>query len=281
MVCAMSHQTETVSEQTARPDSEPVRQLVTVDDAHILASLRQQFTDQTGQFQLPTQEAVRLAVETLTGSCGTTRARRLRNKLDPQTGDIAPRPPKPASQSVHRRQTRPAPTPIGPDHKEPEQPTPTTSPNRVEDSPRTGRWNVRAIAAGLGVGGVAVVAGLVSYHHQRHLAGLHGQTDMLAAVWPLSVDGLVLATAVQIATDRARGLSPRIWSVIGFWLGVAVSIICNALAAAPDLISRAISAWPALAVFLAIEALTTRPNSLGSKGGNDEGSQRKEEAPVS
>jgi hypothetical protein len=123
--------------------------------------------------------------------------------------------------------------------------------------PTSGR--LRRVAAGTGVLAVAVVAAMISYTHQKQLASTHGQTGILADVWPLGVDGLILGCGIMVATDRLRGYQPRPWALAGFWLGVVVSIICNALAGDAGWLARAISAFPAVALLIAIEALTTGP----------------------
>jgi hypothetical protein len=123
------------------------------------------------------------------------------------------------------------------------------------------KMTARRLAAGTGVAAVATVAAVMSYEHQRVLASTHGQPDLLAALWPIAVDGLILACGVQLATDRAGGHAPRLWSVIGFWLGVVVSVAANALATPGGVVDRSISAFPAVALLITVEALTTRPKA--------------------
>ncbi|MBA3488731.1 MAG: DUF2637 domain-containing protein [Longispora sp.] len=119
--------------------------------------------------------------------------------------------------------------------------------------------SIRRVAAGAGVAAVAAVAGVISYSHQRHLAATHGQNDLVAAIWPLAVDGLILACGVMVTTDRTGGYRPRTWAVAGFWLGVAVSVWANWIATTGDATARAISAFPAVALLIAVETLTSRP----------------------
>lgn len=119
--------------------------------------------------------------------------------------------------------------------------------------------NARRFFAGAGVFAVAGVAAAISYRHQQHLAATHGQPEALAIIWPLCVDGLVASTGIAIANDRASGDLPRIWALVGFWLGVTVSVVTNWLATAGGLTNHGISAFPAVAFLLAIESLTGRP----------------------
>ncbi len=118
---------------------------------------------------------------------------------------------------------------------------------------------VRRWAAGAGVAAVAIVAGVISYSHQRHLAATHGQNETAAAIFPLAVDGLILACGVMVTVDRSGGFKPRVWAVVGFWLGVVGSVWANASATTGDSTARIISAFPAVALLIAVETLTSRP----------------------
>jgi len=102
---------------------------------------------------------------------------------------------------------------------------------------------------------VAAVAAYSSYAHQRHFALAGGADQVSAALWPLSVDGLVvlaslgLVRAHSITTVRAR---LALW--VAFLLGVAVSLAAN-IAAAPTLSWQPVlvAGWPPLALLLAVE----------------------------
>lgn len=127
------------------------------------------------------------------------------------------------------------------------------------------KLTARRFSAVISVAAVATVAGAMSYAHQRHLAEVNGQNDMLAALWPLGVDGLVLATSVLITADRSVGFKARGWAVLGFWVGVLTSVVTNALATEGGWLARGISAFPAVALLITIEALSTRPKLRKSK----------------
>ncbi|GHF02920.1 hypothetical protein GCM10018785_75580 [Streptomyces longispororuber] len=82
---------------------------------------------------------------------------------------------------------------------------------------------------------VAGVAAYASYVHQREFALQGGADAASAALWPLSVDGLLLRSTVGLlappvpAGARRRGV---MW--LTFLLGIVVSLAAN-IAAAPDL----------------------------------------------
>ena len=101
----------------------------------------------------------------------------------------------------------------------------------------------RIITGGI-VGSVAAVA---SFDHQRSLAYSHGQHAFGGALFPISVDVLILC-----ATFAMDGRN-RFWPRATFWAGVGATISANVLAAPPDLLSRLISGWAPFALLLVIE----------------------------
>lgn len=74
---------------------------------------------------------------------------------------------------------------------------------------------------------VAAVAARVSYIHIRDITLIAGQPVDVAALLPLSVDGMLLAASLAIAYDKAKGLQPRGWARFGFWFGAIISILSN------------------------------------------------------
>jgi hypothetical protein len=95
---------------------------------------------------------------------------------------------------------------------------------------------------------VAGVAAYSSYAHQRQFALDGGADSVTAALWPLSVDGLVILASTGLLTESAPGRRAR-WAVrLAFLLGVAASLAAN-VAAAPALAWQPIlvAGWPPLA----------------------------------
>ncbi|MGH3468268.1 MAG: DUF2637 domain-containing protein, partial [Thermocrispum sp.] len=108
---------------------------------------------------------------------------------------------------------------------------------------------------------VAAVAAYASYERQREFALRGGADPTSAALWPLSVDGLlVLATVGLLKSGRAasRRVRVAVWS--SFLLGIAVSLAAN-IAAAPTLAWQPVlvAGWPPVALLLAVELLAHRP----------------------
>lgn len=116
--------------------------------------------------------------------------------------------------------------------------------------------NATRVTSRAGAAAVAGIAAVASYAHMRELAAANGQSGTLAALVPLSVDGLLVVAAVAMADDRAAGLRPRLSARLSFVTGVGVSIVANTLAAPDTLLARAISAWPAVALLLVVEMLS-------------------------
>jgi Protein of unknown function (DUF2637) len=65
------------------------------------------------------------------------------------------------------------------------------------------RW-IRRTTIGC-VGMLALIAGTVSYLHMHLLVELHGQPGWLAALTPLSVDGMIVAASTTLLVDSRSG----------------------------------------------------------------------------
>jgi Protein of unknown function (DUF2637) len=102
---------------------------------------------------------------------------------------------------------------------------------------------------------VAGIAAVASYTHMRDLAAAHGQTALIAALVPVSVDGMLVVSTVAMADDQAGGRRVRWSAYLAFTVGVLASIVANVLAAPPDIVSRCVSAWPSVALVLVVEVL--------------------------
>lgn len=108
---------------------------------------------------------------------------------------------------------------------------------------------------------VAGVAAYVSYGHLREVALRGHQPAVLAALLPLSMDGLMLIATLAMAEDKAANRHPRGWARFSFWLGAAISTAANITATAVqygDPISIAVASVAPLALLLAIE-IVARP----------------------
>jgi hypothetical protein len=113
---------------------------------------------------------------------------------------------------------------------------------------------------------LALIAGTVSYLHMHLLVALHGQPGWVAALTPLSVDGMIVAASTTLLADsrsgRAGGALP--WSLLV--AGSVASLAANVAVAEPSLIGRVIAAWPSFALTASYELLTrqVRRSSAGA-----------------
>ncbi len=110
---------------------------------------------------------------------------------------------------------------------------------------------------------VAGVAAYASYQHQRAFALDWGSDPTGAALFPLSVYGLLVsATAGVLKSGPRASRRGRVSVWLSFWLGIAVSLAAN-IAAAPTLTwqSVLVAGWPPVALLLAVELLAHGPRS--------------------
>jgi Protein of unknown function (DUF2637) len=115
------------------------------------------------------------------------------------------------------------------------------------------RW-IRRTTIGC-VGLLALIAGTGSYLHMHLLVELHGQAGWVAALTPLSVDGMIVAASTSLVAESRAGRS-------GGWLpwvllaaGSAASLAANVAVAEPTVTGRVIAAWPSFSLIAAYELL--------------------------
>jgi hypothetical protein len=103
---------------------------------------------------------------------------------------------------------------------------------------------------------LALIAGTVSYLHMHRLVALRGQPGWVAALTPLSVDGMIVAASTTLLAEsragRRGGALP--WTLLV--AGSVASLAANVAVAEPDLIGRIIAAWPSFALTASYELLT-------------------------
>jgi Protein of unknown function (DUF2637) len=105
------------------------------------------------------------------------------------------------------------------------------------------------------VGLLALAAGTVSYLHMHLLVELEGQPGWVAALTPLSVDGMIVAASTTLLADsragRRGGVLP--WALLV--TGSAASLAANVAVAQPAVAGRVIAVWPSFALIGAYELL--------------------------
>ncbi len=108
------------------------------------------------------------------------------------------------------------------------------------------------IAAVLMLAGIAAV---VSYSHMYELALRHGEPEWRAALFPLSVDGMIVGASMTLLSDARQGRKGGVlpWTLL--IIGSAASLAANVAVADPTMWSRIIHAWPSFALIGAYELL--------------------------
>jgi Protein of unknown function (DUF2637) len=115
------------------------------------------------------------------------------------------------------------------------------------------RW-IRRTTIGC-VGMLALIAGTVSYLHMHLLVQLHGQPGWVAALTPLSVDGMIVAASTTLLAESRSGGRGGIllWALLV--AGGVASLAANVAVAEPTATGRVIAAWPSFALIASYELL--------------------------
>jgi uncharacterized protein DUF2637 len=84
------------------------------------------------------------------------------------------------------------------------------------------RWTTTGCVALL-----ALIAGTVSYLHMHLLAESHGPPGWVAALTPLSVDGMIMAASTTLLADSRRGRRGGVlpWALLA--VGSVASLAAN------------------------------------------------------
>lgn len=117
-----------------------------------------------------------------------------------------------------------------------------------------GRW-IRWTTIGC-VALLALIAGAVSYLHMHLLVARHGQPGWIAALTPLSVDGMIVAASMTLLADSRSGRRGEVlpWGLL--IAGSVASLAANVAVAEPSLTDQVIAAWPSFALTASYELLT-------------------------
>jgi len=143
------------------------------------------------------------------------------------------------------------------------------------------------------VGTVLILAGVAAYMSYGHLRAVaQGQGEDAAALFPISVDGLIVAASLVLLVQRRCGQPGGVLPWAGLLLGVAATIAGNVASAEPSTLARLVAAWPPIAFALSYEYLLTllRPAdpravvepapAAGPVGGSGEPAPVERETPV-
>lgn len=100
------------------------------------------------------------------------------------------------------------------------------------------------------------------------LVELHGQPGWVAALTPLSVDGMIVAASTTLLTDSRAGERGGVlpWALLV--AGSAASLAANVAVAQPTVAGRVIAAWPSFALIGAYELLMRQIRRSAAGGGS-------------
>jgi len=118
---------------------------------------------------------------------------------------------------------------------------------------RADRW-IRRTTIGC-VALLALIAATVSYLHMHALVAMHGQPGWIAALTPLSVDGMIVAASTTLLAESRSGSRGGILPWILLAVGSIASLAANVAVAQPTVIGRLIAAWPSFALICSYELL--------------------------
>ncbi|GAA1469057.1 DUF2637 domain-containing protein [Nocardiopsis exhalans] len=115
------------------------------------------------------------------------------------------------------------------------------------------RWSRTVTIAALRM--LAGIAAVVFYSHMYELALRHGEPPWRAALFPLSVDGMIVGASMTLLSDARQGRKGGVlpWGLL--IIGSAASLVANVAVADPTMWSRIIHAWPSFALIGAYELL--------------------------
>lgn len=108
---------------------------------------------------------------------------------------------------------------------------------------------------------VAGVAGFSSYRHIVEVAQRAGEHQAVAAVLPLSIDGLIVVGTMAMVEDKRAGRRPRLSARVALGFGVVATLAANIASAQPHLMARAVAAVPAVAFLITVEVLARQGRS--------------------
>src|SRR5262245_22337526 len=114
---------------------------------------------------------------------------------------------------------------------------------------------------------LALIAGTVSYLHMHMLVARHGQPGWVAALTPLSVDGMIVAASTTLLADSRNGRRGGALPWVLLVAGSVASLAANVAVAEPTLIGRVIAAWPSFALTASYELLTRQVRRSSAQPG--------------
>ena len=121
-------------------------------------------------------------------------------------------------------------------------------------------WFVKYRIALLTTAGILLavaVAGVTGFSSWGHIVAVgRAAAEPSAALLPVAVDGMMLSGTAMAAVDTLRGRKPRGWSIVGMWLGSAMTLTFNVASAwERGIVAMMIACVYAVALLVTVETL--------------------------
>ncbi len=111
------------------------------------------------------------------------------------------------------------------------------------------------VLTALFTGGLAAVAGAVSFAHMQELATAHDQLGWKSYAFPVSVDGLEVVASFYLVAARRAG-RPAGWTAwVALIVGTLASLAANVTAGGADSVGKALAGWPAVSMLVSVKLL--------------------------
>ncbi|HKT05280.1 MAG TPA: DUF2637 domain-containing protein [Rugosimonospora sp.] len=131
---------------------------------------------------------------------------------------------------------------------------------------RTRTDKLLPILTALFVGGLAVVAGAISYAHMQNLALHHDQLGWKANAFPISVDGIEVVASLHILAQRRAGRPAGWLPWLALLVGTIASLAANVAVGGHDPVGRVLAGWPAVSLLVSIKLLSSMFDHTDSSG---------------
>jgi hypothetical protein len=111
------------------------------------------------------------------------------------------------------------------------------------------------VMTALFTGGLAAVAGAVSFAHMQELATHHGQLGWKSYAFPVSVDGLEVVASFYLVAARRAGRPAGVVAWVALIVGTLASLASNVAVGGADPVGKALAGWPAVSMLVSVKLL--------------------------
>lgn len=117
---------------------------------------------------------------------------------------------------------------------------------------------------------LAGIAAIISYKHMFALVHRYGETSWTAALLPVSVDGMIVASSMSLLASSRQGQRSGVLPWVLLVIGSAASLSANVAVAEPSAVGRLIAAWPSAALIGAYELLMRQIRQASARSASEQ-----------